>query len=73
MESSKNGEFTDECEEAALKIQAVFRGHRSRQGLVKQSSEEETKSMVVIVIAIRLKKRLRILYDYAKSTLSNFD
>ena len=52
MESSKNGEYTDECEGAAIKIQAVFRGHRSRQGLVKQSSEEETKSMVVIVIAI---------------------
>ena len=71
MESSKNGEFTDECEEAAIKIQAVFRGHRSRQGLVKQSSEEETKSMVVIVIAIRLSKATS--YEYAKSILSNFD
>ena len=54
MELSKNEKITDECEGAAIKIQAVFRGHRSRQGLAKQSSEEETKSMVVIIITIRL-------------------
>ena len=70
MESSKNGEFTDECEEAAIKIQAVFRGHRSRQGLVKQSSEEETKSMVVIVIAIRLSKATSYI-TYNMQNLSN--
>ena len=57
MELSKNGKITDESEGAAIKIQAVFRGHRSRQGLAKQSSEDETKSMVVIVITIRLSQK----------------
>ena len=61
MELSKNGKSTDECEGAAIKIQAVFRGHRSRLGLTKQNSEEETKSMVVIVITIRLSKNSFVL------------
>ena len=60
MELSENGKFTDESEGAAIKIQAVFRGHRSRQGLAKQSSEDETKSMVVIVITIRLSQKALI-------------
>ena len=39
--------LVDDFEGAAIKLQAAFRGHRSRKDLHKQQSEEKTKSMII--------------------------
>ena len=47
MEKAGDKKSGDDYEGAAIKLQAAFRGRRSRKDLHKQQSEEKTKSMII--------------------------